>query len=184
MRPSGNSPVLATTETSVAALVDKAAQGIALDPLAGTLHHELRRASGALAGLMAQLFGELGLKPSEATMLMTIGRNPGCTQSDIARTHRSKQANLVPLIARLEREGLVARTPGKGRIMGLAASAQGEIVLSQVRDRFERIEACLAGQLDETALAVLVQALRLVCHNACHFKRPLHEGAQDCSTED
>lgn len=184
MRPPGNSPALATTETSDTALIDKAASGMTVDPLAGTLHYELRRASGALAGLMAQVFGELGLKPSEATMLMTIGRNPGCTQSDIARTHRSKQANLVPLIARLEREGLVARTPGKGRIMGLTASAKGEIVLGEVRDRFERIEACLAGQLDEAALGALVQALQLLCRNACHFERPLHAGAQDCSAED
>lgn len=142
------------------------------DPLAGTLVHELRRASGALGGLMVQLFGELGLKPSEATLLMTIGSNPGCTQSDIARAHRSKPANLVPLIAHLQREGLIARTPGKGRVISLMTSPQGEKVLGDVRNRFERIEAALSRQLDGDALSALVQALQLACHNACHFERP------------
>lgn len=184
MHDSGDEPVLANTASTPAYRIDMAAAGMTHDPLAGTLHHELRRASGALTGVMMQLFAELDLKPSEATMLMTIGRNPGCTQSDIARTHRSKSANLVPLIARLEREGLVARTPGKGRIMGLTTSAKGEIILGQVRDRFERIESCLASQLDEAALAALVQALQLVCRNACHFDRPLHAGFKGCSTED
>jgi len=153
-------------------LCNEPPSGMTHDPLSGTLHHELRRASGALSGLMTQLFGELSLKPSEATLLMTIGRNPGCTQSDIARTHRSKPANLVPLIARLEREGLVARTPGKGRIVGLTASAHGEQVLGQVRDRFERIEASLSKQLDEDAISALVRGLQLISCNACHFERP------------
>jgi DNA-binding MarR family transcriptional regulator len=150
-----------------------------LKPFAGTLHHELRRASGALSGLMTQLFSELQLKPSEATLLMTIGRNPGCTQSDIARMHRSKPANLVPLIARLEREGLVARVSGKGRIVGLTASAQGEKVLWQVRNRFERIEESLSRQLDENAVSALVRGLQLICYNACHFERPSHDELKD-----
>ena len=181
MRHSGNTSDLA--ESLKDSLDETATTATIYDPLVGTVLHELRRASGALTGLMTQQFGELGLKPSEATMLLTIGRNPGCTQSGIARTHRSKQANLVPLIAKLEREGLIVRTAGKGRIMGLATSAKGEIVLSKVCDRFERIESCLAGQLDETAVAALVQALQLVCTNACHFERPLQAGVKDCSTE-
>ncbi|MBC2667836.1 MarR family winged helix-turn-helix transcriptional regulator [Novosphingobium piscinae] len=145
--------------------------GLADDPMSGTLHYELRRAAGALSALMTRLFGEFGLKPSEATMLMTIGRNPGCTQSEIARTHRSQQANLVPLIARLEREGLIARTPGKGRIMGLATTARGDALLGAVEDRFVRIDHCLAGHLNEPARTALVQALQEICRNACHFER-------------
>ena len=139
------------------------------DPLAGKLFHELRRASGALANLMAQQFGDFNLKPSEATMLITIGANPNCTQSDIARTHRVKQANLVPLIAKLERDGLILRTPGKGRIIGLALSSHGEVMLDSVRRRFEQIEACLSRQLDESAVSALVHTLQFICHNACHF---------------
>lgn len=184
MRHSGSKPILPTAATSEAGPADKAPPARMHDPLAGSLHHELRRASGALAGLMTQLFGEIGLKPSEATMLMTIGHNPGCTQSDIARTHRSKQANLVPLIARLEREGLIARTPGKGRIVGLATTAQGERVLGEVRDRFERIEASLARQLDGADVLALVQALQLVCRNACHFERPPCDEIQNPVSDD
>lgn len=68
--------------------------------------------------------------------------------------------------------------------MGLTTSAEGEIVLGQVRDRFERIDRCLAGQLDEAALAALVQALQSVCRNACHFEHPLHSGTKVCSGKD
>jgi DNA-binding MarR family transcriptional regulator len=80
----------------------------------GTLHYELRRAAGALTGVMNGLFGRHGLKPSEATLLMAIGHNPGCTQSDIARLHRSQAANLVPLIAKLERDGAGSGRAGPG----------------------------------------------------------------------
>ena len=148
---------------------DKSATASTSDPLAGKLFHELRRASGALASLMTQQFSEVNLKPSEATMLITIGSNPNCTQSDIARTHRVKQANLVPLIAKLERDRLIVRTPGKGRIISLALSAHGEVMLADVTQRFEQIEACLSRQIDGPGVSALVQTLQFICHNACHF---------------
>lgn len=172
----GNDPVPDPASTRG----DEPAGGLTDDPMAGTLHYELRRAAGALSGLMTRLFGELGLKPSEATMLMTIGRNPGCTQSEIARTHRSQQANLVPLIARLEREGLIARSPGKGRIMGLTTTARGDALLEVVEDRFARIERCLAGPDDAAGRAALVQALQEICRKACHFEQARPASADGC----
>ncbi|WP_298197576.1 MarR family transcriptional regulator [Novosphingobium sp.] len=139
-------------------------------PLAGTICFELRKASGAVMAAMTSEFGRWNLKPSEATLLSYIGANPGCTQSMIATAFRSKPANLVPLIARLEREGIVTRTPGPGRAITIALSEPGEDMLRNVEAGFDRLESVMGRELEAHQKQHLVDALQLVCKAACHYE--------------
>lgn len=147
----------------------KAVSGNMHDAMAGTLHYEMRRGSGALSALMTQVFGKLGLKPSEATLLLAIGHNPGCRQSDIARMHRSKAANLVPLIAKLERDGLLKRASGGGRAIALSLSEKGSAMLVKVESAFQKIEDHLCSALTADQRNLVVDALGTLCIAACHF---------------
>jgi len=142
-----------------------------IDPLSGSLCHELRKASAAVMAAMSSEFGQWNLKPSEANLLKYVGVNPGCTQSDIARAHRSNAANLVPLIARLEREGLLQRAPGDGRAISLAVSEEGSAVLTKVDAGFQRLEDQLSSNLTAEQRGLLVEALRTICIAACHYNK-------------
>lgn len=142
------------------------------DPLTGSLCLELRKASVAVMAAMSGEFGQWNLKPSEATLLKYVGANPGCTQSDIARAHRSNATNLVPLIARLERDGLLERMPGDGRAIALSVSEDGAAVLAKVDAGFERLEDRLGAELTPDQRRLVIDALRSMCKAACQFDKP------------
>jgi DNA-binding MarR family transcriptional regulator len=138
-------------------------------PLTGTLCFELRKTSGAVMGAMTREFGRWNLKPSEATLLTYIGANPGCTQSAIAQAFRVKAANLVPLIARLERDGLLERVQGSGRAIAISLCASGTAVLENVEAGFERLEEEIGRALDAQQRELVIDALRAMCKVACHY---------------
>jgi DNA-binding MarR family transcriptional regulator len=139
-------------------------------PLAGTLCFELRKAAAAVMAAMTSEFGRWNLKPSEATLLTYIGANPGCTQSAIAGAFRSKAANLVPLIARLERDGLLLRKPGRGRAITIGLSDSGAAILCEVEAGFLRLETVLGRDIEDHQRKQVVDALALICKAACHYE--------------
>lgn len=139
------------------------------DPLSGTLCHELRKASVAVTAAVSGEFAQWNLKPSEAALLKYVGANPGCTQSEIARAYRNKATNLVSLIARLERDGLVERVRGEGRAIALSISAKGKDVLIKVDAGFQRLEDRLGEKLTMDQRSVFIDALRVICSAACHY---------------
>lgn len=141
------------------------------DPLSGSLCHELRKTSVAVMAAMSGEFGQANLKPSEANLLKYVGANPGCTQSDIARAHRSNATNLVPLIARLDREGLLERVPGDGRAIALSVSEKGRAVLARVDAGFQRLEDRLGSELTPDQRRLVIEALRTICKAACHYDK-------------
>jgi hypothetical protein len=92
------------------------------DPLSDLVGYALRRASSAMMEDMAKRMGALGLRTSEASVLMLIRANPGITQSDLCRALGIQRANMAPLIARMEARKLVARSRSDGRSFGLAVT--------------------------------------------------------------
>jgi DNA-binding MarR family transcriptional regulator len=141
------------------------------DPLAGLLCHELRKASVAVMAAMSNEFEQWDLKPSEAALLKYVGANPGCTQSQIARAHQTNATNLVPLISRLERDGLLDRDPGDGRAIALSVSKKGSTVLTGVEAGFRRLEDRLARNLTAEQQCLVVDALRTICQTACQSEK-------------
>ena len=141
------------------------------DPLSGSLCHELRKTSVAVMAAMSGEFGQWNLKPSEANLLKYVDANPGCTQSDIARAHRNNATNLVSLIARLERDGLLKRAPGDGRAIALSITEKGTAMLAKVDAGFQRLEDQLGSQLTSDQRRLVIDALRTICKAACHYDK-------------
>lgn len=138
------------------------------DPLRGTLGYELRRTSAATMAALGTALMPFGLSPGEASMLMVIGSNPGCTQSDVGRALRVQPANMVPLVNKLRLSGLVDRLPTEGRAMALFLTERGREHFDAVRDVFAQHEARIGKNLPESVRIELVEALRSICHEACH----------------
>ena len=137
------------------------------DPLASMLGYQLRRASVAVMNTLAGELEPLGVRPGEASLLMVIAANPGCTQSDVSRALRAQPANMVPLVNKLMQSGSISREQGKGRAMALTLTAQGQQLFDDVQTVFARHEARIVRNLPDGAREMLIPALLQICKDAC-----------------
>jgi len=133
-----------------------------IDPVSHRLGYLLRRASAAMMADLAHTLSSCGISPVEATVLVVIGANPGCTQSDIARLLGIKRANMVPIIARLGAEGWVERRPMNGRSHALHLTEAGMGVHNQAELRMNEQEERFSGLLQGQDAAALRAALALL----------------------
>jgi DNA-binding MarR family transcriptional regulator len=112
----------------------------------------------------------VGLRPVEATILLTIGDNPGCIQSDIGRMLGIKRANMVPLITGLIQKELVQKSPVDGRSFALNLTTAGEDVRDEadaIMSAHERRYARLLTPEQQDALRVVLNLLEQD-ENAAH----------------
>ncbi len=87
--------------------------------------YALRRAATAMSAEIAERFATVGLRMSEASILMLIAANAGISAAQIGRALGIKRANMTPLIAGLEAQGWISREARDGRSMGLALTKTG-----------------------------------------------------------
>lgn len=130
------------------------------NPFDSHLGYLLRRASNAVIGELAQRLDTIGLKVSEASILLLIERNPRITQSDLGRMLGIKRANMVPLAAGLESRGLVTREPVDGRSHGLVLTAAGNMAFAQASRIMAEQERYILERLggdDRSARSVLTR---------------------------
>lgn len=132
-----------------------------IDPLRDLPGYLLRRASLDLMSKLAVRLAALDLRPSEATVLMVIGANPGVTQSDIGRALDIATANMAPLAARLTRRELIVRKRVDGRSHGLELSESGRRLTQRARAIMDAFEASeILARIPASRRAAFVSALR------------------------
>lgn len=130
------------------------------NPFDTHLGYLLRRASNAIIGELAQRLDAIGLKVSEASILLLIEHNPRITQSDLGRMLGIKRANMVPLAAGLESRGLVTRQPVNGRSHGLNLTETGKATCTNARGIMAEQERFILERLggdDRAARSVLTR---------------------------
>ncbi|GAA3711589.1 MarR family transcriptional regulator [Sphingomonas cynarae] len=130
------------------------------NPFGGHLGYLLRRASNAIIGELAQRLDAIGLKVSEASILLLIDHNPRITQSDLGRMLGIKRANMVPLAAGLESRGFVTREPVNGRSHGLILTETGKAACTNAQEIMAEQERFILKRLggdDRTARSLLIR---------------------------
>ncbi len=139
----------------------ESAGGKLASPLDALLGYRLRRASMAMMGDVVEALRPLDLSVGEASLLILIGANPGCRQSDVGRALEIKRANLTPLLARMKMRDLVADTPIDGRSLSLALTVKGAALeaeaLKRVTDSNHKYRDHLT--IDEKSLLAALEAL-------------------------
>jgi DNA-binding MarR family transcriptional regulator len=137
--------------------VDTVAVADALRPVLLRVGRELRREARAV-----------GVSPEQVALLVAIKYAPGIGVRELAARERISPPASTNHVNRLERAGLVARTPSAGdrRRVGLTLSDEGQRVLRRVRSRrtawlASRLRALSAGELAavDAAIAPLSQLL-------------------------
>ena len=121
-----------------------------LRPALLKLARELRRESHAL-----------GVTGGQVTLLIQIRRNRGIGVNELAARERMSPAAMSGYVARLEKAGLVARTPHASdrRRQGLSVTAEGERVLRSVKSRRTAWLAARLERLGQDELQALDAAV-------------------------
>jgi DNA-binding MarR family transcriptional regulator len=141
-----------STQTEILATAD------ALRPALLRLGRELRREAR-----------NAGVSTEQVATLVAIKYSPHVTAGELAAAERVSPAAMSKLVSRLERDGLVERTPSERdrRRVGLKLTAEGHRVLRRVRSRRT---AWLATRLQElepneqAAIAAAVDPLARLLH--------------------
>lgn len=121
-----------------------------LRPILLQLNRELRREVHSL-----------GVTGRQVSLLVQVAKNPGIGARELAARERMSPAGISGHVARLERAGLVQRTPDAvdRRRQGLAVTAQGQRVLRSVRSRRTAWLAARLERLTPEELRAIEQAL-------------------------
>jgi len=118
-----------------------------------------------LLTLARRLVPQTGLSLTAAATLVRLAREGPSRVSDLASAEGVTQPAMSQLVARLERDGYVARTPSPqdGRAVLTALTAAGEHVIAARRDERVRALATLFAEVgadDARAIAAALPALR------------------------
>jgi DNA-binding MarR family transcriptional regulator len=112
---------------------------------------------------------EIGVSPEQVSILVAIKYTPGIGVRDLATRERVSAPALSNHVDRLERDGLVSRTPDASdrRRVGLTLTDEGQRVLRRVRSRrtawlATRLRGLEPAELDaiEAAIEPLARLLR------------------------
>jgi DNA-binding MarR family transcriptional regulator len=133
-----------------------------VSPLDSMLGYRLRRASMAMMTDAVDTLREIDLSVGEASLLILVGNNPGCRQSDVGRALAIKRANLTPLISRMKARDLISDAPIDGRSLSLTLTEKGKALqdeaLTRVKESNRKFESRL--MIDGTTLLNALDALR------------------------
>jgi DNA-binding MarR family transcriptional regulator len=133
----------------------------------GRLDRALRREIGALVA-------PHGLTVPQYTALSILRDRAGLSNAQLARRSYVTPQSMNEVIAKLERDGLVARSPAAnhGRVLEMALTPAGHEVLKRCDDAVTEMESRMLADLDDDARAELLKALKDCVHR-------LHAGLPD-----
>lgn len=129
------------------------------DPLVKYPGYVLRRAANAMGSQLSQRLAELDLRQSEATVLLIVGDQPDITASALGRQLDIQRANMVPLLKRLEKAGLIERHAIDGKSQGLVLTGAGQDLRDKALAVVESFESELLARVPEQHRAHLLPAL-------------------------
>ncbi|MFH8982442.1 MarR family winged helix-turn-helix transcriptional regulator [Streptomyces varsoviensis] len=130
---------------------DPLPQGIEIGALSRIIRHHF-------ADRIEQVIHPLGLTLGQWTVLRELKRTPGASASELARAAVHTPQAVSRLIRSLQEEGLVERSPARGRVVDNHLTAKGHKVMD---DTFTQIEAQLAPLLDKFGSANVEEFRRL-----------------------
>ena len=135
------------------------------DPLKDLPGYALRRVSAAIMAQLAARLSRLDLRPTEATVLLVIGANPGVIQSEVGRLLGIASANMAPLVARLSDRELIVREAVDGRSEGLTLSDAGRRLTQKARSIIDDLESDLLARIPAAERAIFLKVLAGLARN-------------------
>lgn len=125
------------------------------------LGYRLTRTEIHIHKLFAHRVAEHDLKPSEFSILILLDANPGIYLRQLGETLDISPSNLVPVVERLVKRGLIERhsDPRDRRLQQLHLTAQGQTLLLPAEEQVGKLEEELEQILTATERRHLFSAL-------------------------
>jgi DNA-binding MarR family transcriptional regulator len=120
---------------------------------------KLRRAQHLLALRIDEAVRPLGLNLGLWAVLREVGRTPGTSASELGRAAFHTPQTVGGLLQRLQAQGLVERSSGRGRIVENHLTARGGKVLRQATTTADEIIRGALAHIDPTHTAQANQFL-------------------------
>ena len=117
---------------------------------------------------------EVGISAEQVSLLVAIKYTPGIGVRELAAKERVSPPALSNHVDRLERDGLVSRTPNASdrRRVGIALTDEGQRVLRRVRSRRTAWLATRLGSLSPEELDAVEAAVEPLWHLLREDERP------------
>ena len=129
------------------------------DPLVSLPGYALRRAANAMMDELGARLAEIGLRVSDASVLLLVVARRDMTSSEIGKVLDIQRANMVPLLNRLEAAGLIAREPIDRKSQAILLTAEGQARLGEVTVITGQFEADLMARIPAEHRSHFVPAL-------------------------
>ncbi|WP_206244402.1 MarR family winged helix-turn-helix transcriptional regulator [Novosphingobium terrae] len=130
------------------------------NPLDAYPGYLLRRAAATRLAYLTRRLEPLGVMVTEASILVTIGYNPGISQAECGRALAIQRPNMNPLVRRMVERGWVVTEKGQGRAQGLHLSPTGADLAARIEAIFEAHEAWIIAAVPVEAREHLMPILR------------------------
>ena len=134
--------------------------------LESLIGYNARRAALAVIDVFLQRMAVFELRPVDFSALSLIRHNPGITSRQLCGALGVLPPNLVGMIHRFEKRGLVMRRPhpNDGRALGLHLTDPGETLMDQAERTASELEKDVAHRLtarERSTLMTLLQKIYL-----------------------
>jgi DNA-binding MarR family transcriptional regulator len=131
---------------------------------AGPMSHAVFRVARLHKSLAGQLLRESGLRPGQELVLMTLWAGGPQRQVDLVEALESDAPTIARSIARLEKAGLVARTPSPsdGRAVIVEATEAAAALRAKVEAAWAELERVTVGHLSPAQQAAVLHHLDLL----------------------
>jgi DNA-binding MarR family transcriptional regulator len=132
--------------------------------LHGLLGRELRVTYLAVFRTVEEQLAQFGITPQQFGLLVIVDRNPGARQTLIAKARGLDKSTLVPMIDRLERDGLLERRPlaSDRRIRAIWITEHGKAVLERAIPIVQEGDGLLRTHLNDEEISELLRLMRKV----------------------
>jgi len=131
------------------------------DELPSYVGYQVRRTQAKIFAELEAGLGDFELTPGSFGVLTLIRANPGITQVALAAAFGVDKSTLSPVIARLEKRGLVRREvlASDRRRHALCLAPSAEPAFLAARAKFRALEAGVAARLSKTEQRQLARLL-------------------------
>jgi DNA-binding MarR family transcriptional regulator len=132
--------------------------------LHGLLGRQLRVTYLAVFRTIEDQLGDIGITPQQFGLLVIVDSNPGARQTLIAKARGLDKSTLVPMIDRLERDGLLERRPlaTDRRIRAIWITERGREVLRRAVPIVQKGDDLIRAHLSDGELSELVRLMEKV----------------------
>ena len=140
-----------------------------MEPLA--LSNALKRAQHEFRLALNAELGSLGTNSSQLSLLGEIRANPGASSAQLARLAALSPQALGEQVMHLQAQGLVVRSPGRGRKIEHRLTTAGESLLDDGLAKANAVHERVLQDFGEDELQALDASFRLIARRAAETRR-------------